>query len=285
MIDNLADFPYNNIKIHERSALMLLKSSSPVHLELCAVKRFVPDEYHVTRKYKYSVLILMQEGILRFYENNMLVELYPGDYYIQRADTLQEGLDKYNEPPHREGLVPIYTYMEFSGGEFAEDGNGIPLRGRYPQAKLSETVASCAEAFTAQRHDPFLMTSYLCRTLSELYAAVPDKDPNEDTLAAVRRYIHSAYSSPLTVMQLARQFGYNEDYLTRLFRHRFGTTPGRYLRSVRMEYARWQLLNTDKSIEHIALSVGYRDLSAFYRAFATVYGTSPGACREYGTQA
>lgn len=259
---------------------MLLKSSSPVHLELCAVKHFGRDEYHVTRRYKYSVLILMQEGILRFYEDNKLVELFPGDYYIQRADILQEGLDKYREPPHREGLLPVYTYMEFSGGEYTEDGNGIPLRGRYSPTKLNETVTRCAEAFTAQRHDPFSMTSYLCHTLSELYAAVTDKDPNEDTLAAVRRYIRSAYSSPLTVVQLARQFGYNEDYLTRLFRRRFGTTPGRYLREVRMEHAHWQLLNTAKGIEHIALSVGYRDLSAFYRTFTAVYGVTPGACRE-----
>lgn len=259
---------------------MLLKSSSPVHLEICAVKRFRAKEYHVTRRYKYSVLILMQKGILRFYEDNEPIELHAGEYYIQRADVLQEGLDKYHEPPHREGQMPVYIYFEFSGGEYAEGGNGIPLRGRYSQQKLTPTATRCAELFTAQRHDPFLMTSYLCRVLSELYAAVPDKDPNEDTLAAVRRYIRSAYSSPLSVKELARQFGYHEDYLTRLFRKRFGTTPGKYLREVRMEHALWQLQNTDRSVEHIALSVGYRDLSAFYRAFEAAHGTPPGAVRN-----
>lgn len=259
---------------------MLLKSSSPVHLEMCAVKHFAPDEYHVTRRFKYSVLILMQKGILRFYEDNTLVELCPGDYYIQRNGLMQEGLDKYDEPPHREGQIPVYIYMEFSGGDYVESGNGIPLRGKFSQEKLNATAARCAELFPSQRQDPFLMTSYLCRTLSELYTAAPDRDPNEDTLDAVRRYLRSAHSSTLTVKELARQFGYHEDYLTRLFRRRFGTTPGRYLRDIRMEHARWLLLNTDQSIEHIALSVGYRDLSAFYRAFTAVYGTPPGACRS-----
>jgi len=258
---------------------MLLKSSSTVRLRVCAVKHFAPDEYHITRRCQYHVLILMQEGILRFYEDGTLVELHLGEYYIQQAGLLQEGIDKYGDPPHREGKPPVYIYLEFSGGDFDTEGSGIPLRGRYTPQTVLPTAAHCAELFTSPRHDPFSANAELYHVLGALYAAAPARDPVEDTLAAVRRYIRSAYSSPLSVRALAQQFGYHEDYLTRLFRRRYGTTPGKYLREVRIEQAHWLLLHTDLSIEHIALSVGYRDLSAFYRAFEAIHGMPPGEVR------
>ncbi len=259
---------------------MLLKSASPVHLELCAVKRFLPGEHHITRSYKYSVLILMQQGVLRFYEAGQPVELHAGEYYIQRAGLLQEGTDQHGEEPAQDHLCPVYLYMEFSGGEYAESGNGIPLWGKYAQGRITELAGRCAEALTEPNYDPFLMSAYLCGVLSLLYAAAPDRDPNEDTLSVVRRYIRSSYASPLTVRALARQFNYHEDYLARLFRRRYGITPGKYLRRVRMEHALWQLENTSHTVEQIASAVGYRDVSAFYRAFEAEYGTSPGARRK-----
>ena len=258
---------------------MLHKSSSCLRLIRAAVRRFAPHEYHVTRCFKYSVLILMQEGILRFYEDGTLIELHPGEYYIQRAGLLQEGLDKYDEPPHREGKLPVYLYLEFDGGDFVTEGAGVPLRGQYTPQTVIPVARQAAELFDTRCQDPFSMNACLCRVLSELYVTT-DRDPAADTLRAVRQYIRSAYFTPLTVRTLAVQFGYHPDHLTRLFRRQFGTTPGQYLKQVRIEQANWLLLHTDRSVEHIAHAVGYHDLSAFYRAYGSICGDPPGACRH-----
>ena len=54
---------------------MYLSDSAPMALKLCSMKHFEPNEFHITRIYAYSVLILMLEGVLRFYEDGKLITL------------------------------------------------------------------------------------------------------------------------------------------------------------------------------------------------------------------
>ena len=58
---------------------MYLSDSAPMALKLCSMKHFEPNEFHITRIYAYSVLILMLEGVLRFYEGGKLITLTKGE--------------------------------------------------------------------------------------------------------------------------------------------------------------------------------------------------------------
>ena len=246
---------------------MFLQTDSALHLRAANLKQFAEGEVHVTRMYKYSVLILMQSGTLRFRENGAEIELREGEYYIQRAGLLQEGLPTAH--------APTYFYIEFSGASYSDFAYGIPLRGKFRSQKLQPLTDAFTQAYSRHNSNPFLLNSYMYRIFSELTEATSAYSNTADFLTVIRRYITAEHSSQLTVQGLAKKFGYHEDYLARMFRAQYGTSIYQYLISVRIEHAAWLIRNTNMKLSDVAASVGYHDQSAFYRAFERLNGVSP----------
>ncbi len=258
---------------------MFLKPSSPMSLRVCAMKYFEPNEYHVTRVHRYSVLILMLEGVLRFFENGQPIELRAGDYYIQRAGLLQEGLNVHKLS--NSDAPAVYYFVEFQGGEFSETVSGLPIRGRFKTEELQPLIDACIAA-SINRHasDPFLLHSYLHRFFSALYHNDSDNNRISELLGMVRRFIDSEYSSIKHVDDIAKKFGYHRDYLTKLFSEKYHMTVFGYLKKVRMEHALWLLQHSEIPPPQISELVGYSDYSSFYRAFSATFHIAPNEARS-----
>jgi transcriptional regulator GlxA family with amidase domain len=79
----------------------------------------------------------------------------------------------------------------------------------------------------------------------------------------------------LSVASLAARAGMGARHFARVFRETFGETPARYVETLRLEQARERLLQSGRSIESVAHSVGYRSADVFRRAFERRYGVSP----------
>ena len=246
---------------------MILKTDSPLCLHHADLRVFLAGEVHVTRVFEHHVLILMLEGELCFLEDGRTVTVRAGEYYIQRASLLQAGLPL-TEPP-------TYFYVEFDGGVFAESGTGIPLSGAFSEKEIRPVIEAFRSSYARHTANRFLLNSYMFRIFSELTETAPRYDNTNELLSMVRHYICAEYASPITLGSLAKRFGYHEDYLARLFRARYGVTLYKYLTSVRMEHALWLIRSTSMRVSEIALSVGYRDQSVFYRAFQKSYGAPP----------
>ena len=60
---------------------------------------------------------------------------------------------------------------------------------------------------------------------------------------------------------------------------RTGSTYTEYLELMRMRRAAELLKSTDKSINYVALALGYETPNTFYKAFKRVYHVSPGVYR------
>ena len=83
---------------------------------------FEKHERHVNRTYKWNVLVVVFDGVLRFSENGVPVEVRAGEFYIQRSGLLQEGPIESDRPK--------YYFVQWTGGEYTEDEeNSLPLRG------------------------------------------------------------------------------------------------------------------------------------------------------------
>ena len=64
-------------------------------------------------------------------------------------------------------------------------------------------------------------------------------------------------------------------HFTRAFRSVFGTTPGQFVESLRLNEARRRLSSRRKTVRSVAASVGFRDPGTFRRAFARRFGSAP----------
>jgi AraC family transcriptional regulator, transcriptional activator of the genes for pyochelin and ferripyochelin receptors len=96
-----------------------------------------------------------------------------------------------------------------------------------------------------------------------------------DRIYQAKNILTEQADNPPSLTALARQVGLNDCTLKRQFRQVFGTTVFGYLHHYRLEQARLLLLKQELSISAIAHQVGYKDVSAFGRAFRKKFGVCP----------
>lgn len=93
-------------------------------------------------------------------------------------------------------------------------------------------------------------------------------------------YLNWNQEGDLRITNIAHQLGYNEKYLSRLFLAETGQPLKRYLMQHNLEKAKTLLLNTQITIEQIALHCGYSDAHNFTRMIRTELGMSPTEFRK-----
>ena len=93
-------------------------------------------------------------------------------------------------------------------------------------------------------------------------------------------YFDQNVRSLITRRQLADAINVNEDYLTRIFHKEMGLSLWNYLNRLKVYTAQEMLLQTDESIQEIALYLGFQDYAYFCRLFKKIYGLPPGQLRK-----
>lgn len=99
--------------------------------------------------------------------------------------------------------------------------------------------------------------------------------------------MHAHPDLPWSLASLARVSHQSRTVFSERFVELMGTTPLRYLTSVRMGIARQQFLEGADDVWHVAQSVGYGSEKAFSRAFERWSGATPSQCiksRTIGTE-
>jgi transcriptional regulator GlxA family with amidase domain len=84
----------------------------------------------------------------------------------------------------------------------------------------------------------------------------------------------------LDVTTLARVVAMSPRTFARQFQSEFGTTPARWIQSLRVEAARQHLESLDMPLKRIARVTGFRDEQALRRAFIQQISLTPKQYRE-----
>lgn len=104
--------------------------------------------------------------------------------------------------------------------------------------------------------------------------------PSVPHLDAVFDFIEGNYHLAITLEDVAQAVGYSPSYLTNLTKRRTGKTVQRWIIERRMAAARSLLLETNLTVEQIAIQVGYQNVVHFFRQFRQLHGTTPQAWRN-----
>jgi AraC family transcriptional regulator len=99
-------------------------------------------------------------------------------------------------------------------------------------------------------------------------------------LTQAKEFLRQNLAQHVSHSDIALAVGIHPAHLSRTFRRYVGCTVGGYLRSLRMEQARMDLVHTDLSLSAIALAAGYSDQSHFSSAFRRLTGVTPGQFRR-----
>ncbi len=106
----------------------------------------------------------------------------------------------------------------------------------------------------------------------------PDTPSAEEVTELIKERIDKNYSDNIKVSDFAEQYYFSGEYLSRLFKLKYGSNIYEYLLKVRMERAKELLKSSELKIQEIALRTGYPDTNYFSKAFRNYTGLTP---REY----
>lgn len=96
----------------------------------------------------------------------------------------------------------------------------------------------------------------------------------------IASWIRGHLDEDLTVEALAERADLSPRQFNRKFKTFFGVTPAEFVQELRLDEARWLLVNSGSSMERVAADVGYRSDDTFRRAFERQFGVAPGEYRK-----
>jgi len=102
---------------------------------------------------------------------------------------------------------------------------------------------------------------------------------DKDQIVFAKDYLVKNIDNPPSLSGLAKIAGINEFKLKKGFKEIFGSTVFNYLTAYRMERAKNELLQKNKSITELAYELGYSSPQHFSKAFKKMYNITPGALR------
>lgn len=103
----------------------------------------------------------------------------------------------------------------------------------------------------------------------------PDLGKTSDKLKQVLDYIELHYTESIAVSELARLCHFSDYYFMRFFKKHMNMTCVEYIVSLRLEKSVELFKEGNTSILDVSLSVGFRNLSYFHRAFKKKYHMTP----------
>lgn len=98
--------------------------------------------------------------------------------------------------------------------------------------------------------------------------------------AKIIYYIHRHYKENITMQDIAKEFHYNENYLSDLLKAQTGQNFVELLHEIRIYHAAALLLSSDIPVGQIGFQVGFNSAETFQRVFKKIKGVSPGEYRK-----
>lgn len=122
----------------------------------------------------------------------------------------------------------------------------------------------------------FLNTEFI-RTLPEAEEPVSKQ---QKKINRITSYLQKNYKNTVSLQDLAAYMNFTPQYLERLMKQSLHMTFYDYLNQLRLQAAYDLLDNTTHSLNYIALSCGFSNISSFINSFTLKYGISPAKYKE-----
>lgn len=129
--------------------------------------------------------------------------------------------------------------------------------------------------------DPRSIRGYLTDFAQNMAARAHGKREGEDTLSKIKAYIDENYSQKLTLNDLAQRFYWSKEYISKVFKEKYGCNFYEYLTALRIETAKSLLYDPTVNRSAIYEMLGFTDNSHFSKSFKKYTGMTP---KEFARQ-
>ena len=203
----------------------------------------------------------------------------------------------------REGNLNYMDTWQQAASAFT--GNQQLSQNHLQHAKLSQVqfIAMCSRAaiegglspeIAYTRNDAYIQDVDSARTVSDItqigrsmcvdFVELVHKQKADPSISKPIRsccdYIQTHLGEKISASTLANRVGYTDYYLSRLFKQQVGMSIDQYIRTMRVERAKFLLSTTQESIQDISDQLGFSNRNYFTQIFTQTEGVSPAAYRK-----
>lgn len=211
-------------------------------------------------------------------------------YPVRRGMLLcaKPGETRYSELPVKCSfirIVPVGSDIEkiianFPSVVYIEDERKIETLFGLMEKLSSHFITKGQDATAQMRMNVlFLEIIYRCMRIYEGVADPSDMPANRRVREAYE-YINENFAKDCSLKKIAASVHLTPNYLHTIFTRQIGMTPLAYVTRKRIERAKLQIMSGDKSMQEIALSLGFCSQSHFNRVFKSYCGITPAQYRE-----
>lgn len=270
------DFIYTSQAIRSGVVEYLLKPVDPCQLKhalLQCMKRINRDKHShavnamvvfpaeiikIISAYKKHIQLLLTEH--NFESIRVILEQCIGKLQVELADSPELWRRIYQELVALLGEYTELGYVELDG---EEDANIVRLVDVHSITSSNDLL----KALNASYKETIGFVTERLRNRRKI------------NMEEVYQYVENHYADEISLEVIANLFHVSKEYLSKTYKMQLGENLMEHIRRLRMVKARELIKDNRMQIKHIAASVGYVDVSYFYRVFKKHYGISPNSIR------
>ena len=123
--------------------------------------------------------------------------------------------------------------------------------------------------------DDFIISSVFAYLISQIYICRPESQAPSKLASEIAEWTRINAGAALTVEETAGHFGYNAEYISRVFKKNYNIGLKEYQQNILLKKAKDYLTNTNYSIKEIAAILNFRDANLFTNFFKYHENTVP----------
>lgn len=235
-------------------------------------------DYNIHRQYLDMFLIMHVK------QGRMSIDYEGNTFYANKGDLVIFDCKKEHEY-RAETDNTVFQWFHFSGNASQAYYDKIKNLSGIIISDVNESIVNNIDTVVNEVKTPLLdehRISVLVHTILGSLVSEPIKlnIPSDSYLYRVIKFIDKHFSEEISISDMADAVSLSPHYFIKWFKKHMSYTPHEYLTNVRIKEAKERLLNTDNSIESIALECGFNSASHFARRFKATVGMTPGSFRD-----
>lgn len=234
--------------------------------------KVAPGWIHPSRTVDFNEIIYIVKGSVKMFEQDRKYDLHKGDCIILEKGRYHGGFERVDKEVQFYWIQFFSDYDRFSEMKHVSFGSSNELTSLADQ--LMHTVNNPINPKDAR-------DCYIRLMLNKInIASQKKKNSAYPVCGTVAEWIALNSAKKIDVEEISTAFGYNKDYISRVFKKNFGLSLKEYIDIERMKYIKGLLSTTDYSLKQVAHLCGFDDYKGFLKFFSYHNEETPAEFRK-----